>query len=100
MVDAVMDEEGRHLASVDAHNPQGVVGRRNQVQVEVVDRAVASSAVVVDVVPAPGVGMAPLQDGVEASDQDLVGKLAGDSLDLGDSWDFARPVLDRSFRQL
>jgi len=64
VVDAVTDEEG-HLASVDVHNLQGVVGLRNRVQVEVVDRAVASS-VVVDVVPVLGAGVAPLQDGTEA----------------------------------
>ena len=95
-----MDEEGHHLALVDVHNLQGVVDRRNQVQVKVVDRAVASSVVVVDVVLVLGVGVAPLQDGAETSDQDLVGKLEGGLLDLGDPLDLARLVLDRSFRQL
>ena len=99
MVDAVTDGGDHHLASVDVHNLQGAVGRRNQVQVEAVDRAVASS-VVVDVVPVLGVGVAPLQDGTEASDQDLVGKLEGGLLDLGDSWGLAHLALDHSFRQL
>jgi hypothetical protein len=101
VVDAVTDEgEDHHLASVDVHNPQGAVGRHNQVQVEVVDRAVASSVVVVDVVPVLGVGVAPLQGGAEPSDQDLLGKLGGGLLDLEDPWDLARLTLDRSFRQL
>jgi len=69
-----MGEEGyHHLALVDARNLQGVVGRRNQVQVEVVDQAVASS-VVVDVVPVLGAEVALLQDGAEASGQGLAGK--------------------------
>lgn len=99
MVDAVTDEEDHHLASADVHNLQGVVGRRNQVQVEVVDRGVASS-VVVDVVLVLGVGVAPLQDGTEALDQDLVEKLEGGLLDLGGPLDLAHLALDRSFRRL
>lgn len=92
------EEEDHRLGSVDVHNPQGVVGRHNQVQV-VVDREVASS-VVVGVVLVLGVGEVPLQDGTEASDQYLVGKLEGGLPDSGDPWDLARLALDRSFRRL
>ena len=100
VVDAVTDEEEDHrLGSVDVHNPQGVVGRHNQVQV-VVDREVASSVVEVGVVLVLGVGEVPLQDGTEASDQYLVGKLEGGLPDSGDPWDLARLALDRSFRRL
>lgn len=101
VVDAVTDEEeDHHLGSVGVHNPQGVVGRRNQVQVEVVDREVASSVVEVGAVLFLGAGEVPLQDGTEASDQYLVGKLEGGLPDLGDPWDLAHLALDRSFRQL
>jgi len=65
-----MGEEGRHLASVDAHNPQG---RRNQAQVEVVDQGVASS-VVVDVDLALGAGVALLRNGAGALGQGPAGK--------------------------
>jgi len=100
VVDAVTDEEEHHLASVGVHNPQGATGHRNQVQVEVVDREVASSVAVVDVVLVLGVGEVPLQDGAGASGQYLVGKLEGGLLDLGGPQDLARLALDRSFRQL
>lgn len=101
VVGAVMGAEGvPHLALADARNLRGAVGRRNQVQVEVVDQAVASSAVVVVVDPCLGVGVALLQDGAETSDQDLVGRLGGGWLGWGDQQGLARPPLDRSFRQL
>jgi len=71
VVDAVMGGEGRHLALVDVHSLRVVVGRRSQVRVEVVDRAVASSAVVVDVDPVLGGAGVALLHGAEASDQGL-----------------------------
>jgi len=94
------EEEDHHLASVGVHNPQGVVGRRNQVRAGVVGREVASSVVEVGVVLVLGVEEVPLQDGTEASDQYLVGKLEGGSPDLGHLWDLAHLTLDHSFRQL
>jgi len=100
VVDAVTgEEEYHHLALVGARNLQGVVDRRNQVQVEVVGRAVASSVVAVDVVLVLGAGVAPLQD-AEALDQGPVGKLEGGWLDLEDPRDLARLALNRSFQQL
>lgn len=99
-VDAVMCVGGNHhLASADVHNLQGVVGRRNLVPVGVVDRVVASSAVV-GVAPLLGVGVVPLQDGTEALDQGLVMKLEGGWLYLEGPWNLARLALDRSFRRL
>jgi len=82
-------EEVHHLASVDVRNLRGVVGRRNQVQVEVVGPVVASfvvasSVVVVDVVPVLGAGVAPLRDETEALDQGPGGQPGDGWLDLGD----------------
>jgi len=94
----VTDEED-HLASVGVHNLQEVEGHHNQVQAEVVDQAVASFVVVVDVALVLGVGVDPLQDGTEASDRDPLGKLEGDLLDSGGPWDLTL-ALGHSFRQL
>ena len=69
-------EEGPHLASVDAHNLRGAEGRRNQAQVAVVDRGVASF-VVVDVDLVLGAGVVPLQNGAVALGQGPAGKPEG-----------------------
>lgn len=95
----VGEEEDLHLALVGVRSLQGAVDRRNQVQVEDVDRAVASS-VVVDVDPCLGVGLALLRGGAETSDRDLVGKLEDGWLGWGDPRGLARQALDRSFRRL
>jgi len=72
------EEGGHHPALVGVRNLQGAVGHRNQDQVEVFDRAVASSVVVVDVVLVLAAGAALLQDGTEALDRGLVRKLEDD----------------------
>jgi hypothetical protein len=101
VVDAVMgEEEDHHLASVDVHNPQGAVGRHNQVQVEVVDRGWHHLWWWWTLSRSLEWGWPPSRNGAEASDQDLAGKLGGGWLDLGDPWDLARLALDRSSRQL
>ena len=94
------EEEHLRLALVDVRNLQGVVGRHNQVQVEVVGPAVASSVVLVDVVPILEAGVVPLRDGTEALDQGLVGKPEGGWRDLGDPLDLVRLASDCSFQQL
>jgi len=99
VADVVMGEEVHHLASVDAHNLQGVEGRRSQARVEVVDRGVASS-VVVDVDLALGAGVAPLRDGAETLGQGPVGKPEYDWLGWGYPLDLARLGLDHSSRRL
>ena len=95
-----MGEEDHHLALVGVRNLQGVVDHHIQVQAEVVDRVVASSAVVVVVDPVLGVGVALLQDVAEALDQGLVGKLEDGWLGWGVPRDLAHLALDHSFRQL
>lgn len=92
-------EEDHPLASVDARNFQGVAGRRGQARVEDVDQAVGSS-VVVDAVPVLGASAALLQDGAEALDQGLAGRLVDGWLGWGDPRGLARLGLVRSFRQL
>ena len=99
VADVVMDEEGHHLASVDAHNLQGAEGHRNQARVEVVDRGAASS-VVVDVDLVLGAGVAPRQNGAGALGQGPAKKLEDGWLGWGHPLDLARLGLDRSSRRL
>jgi len=72
VMDAAMGRGG-HPASVDAHNLQGVVNCRNQVQGEAADQAVASSAAVADAVLVLE-EVLQVQDGTEALGRGLVKK--------------------------